>query len=919
MAVVKVIDTAVVPSLGGEIPKFDLPDDTKRIVSNLPEPMQDVVKGIMSVAATPATIMHERNKLKARAEDRTTTCQWLDENEREWYAMDAMVRSRPWATNKDSTFPYPFRNATDDMRGVEGPWLGDERPYPREYTRGVAVGEVLSNLRPVPEHPARFRVLLFAGEFGNEHSFNSEAWVNLTPCNTCDIWVVSWQGWSDFNEMIDQVMRKVLSFADSTNTIWYGHGMGAIVAYEVLKRFENHHSPNLPIALMVAGCPAPHQFQEKYRPTDKFEWLKRLRFPADFDQLTVDDVADLSLEFSVALTDTWGEKTSVPDCNNIGDVQRRVIVNDLKVMSSYEFSREETERAVVIPVIAVGHDSDSLVTPASMEEWQSYSTPGTFQYIALEDHIDGEVLAAQGHGFACRPEQALLDLITKTLEKHELPKDAEKMKPDIGPTDKPVPKEVDCVIVGCGLAGIHQAKALAELGQNVIGLEKASNIGGIWNFYANKFSRVNSSEVGYRIVDQVGPASRPNEDHTPTHDILRDIFTVAATSMYGKYHCNIKVTKSTKLDDGTFMVYSENVKTGEKFETHCKAVSFHVNRRIGERRDVVYPGEKHFRGDIVYGYANEVLPLKFWGKRVIVVGAGAFAFENLRTATEHGAKHVTILGRRAGSTCPKWIDMIAFLRPVDPNTWATHKGANAISFEAWKQCYHDAGLRTPECWDEGLLKPHNHTVSVSDLVFIGGYHGMMDLKVGEIAKFRNDGQGVELKSGEQIEVDIIIKATGFHLNAQVPKISGYDKIHGNNMLDVNVHYGAEPLLDGGQFGSAKGKLGTDPTEGIDQSMLQQGFQRAQALGLPDTTLRQNAFGSAYCPGMCADAEMFAWQVKHQDLQKSFFKSAIAPVQDTVMQWASQAGTNTARTMFNAYAKLGALELSKYTEEKEEQK
>jgi len=423
--------------------------------------------------------------------------------------------------------------------------------------------------------------------------------------------------------------------------------------------------------------------------------------------------------------------------------------------------------------------------------------------------------------------------------------------------------------------------------------------------------------VGYRIVDQKGPASRPNEDHTPTHDILRDLFTVAATSMYGNFRCNIKVTKTIKQEDGTYMVYSENLKTGEKFETHCKAVSFHVNRRIGERRDVVYAGEKNFRGDIVYGYANEVLPLKFWGKRVIVVGAGAFAFENLRTACEHGAKHVTILGRRAGSTCPKWIDMIAFLRPVDPNTWATHKGANAISFEAWKQCYHDAGLRTPECWDEGLLKPHNHTVSVSDLVFIGGYHGMMDLKVGEIAKFRNDGQGVELKSGEQIEVDIIIKATGFHLNAQVPKISGYDKIHGNNMLDVNVHYGAEPLLDGGQFGSAKGKLAADPSAGIDPYQLQQGFAAAQALGLPDTQMRNNAFGSAYCPGMCADAALFAWQYANQDLQKAFFKAAPPPTQDVVMQWASQAGSNIVRSQLHLYSKLGTVNWDEYKDKEKE--
>ena len=29
------------------------------------------------------------------------------------------------------------------------------------------------------------------------------------------------------------------------------------------------------------------------------------------------------------------------------------------------------------------------------------------------------------------------------------------------------------------------------------------------------------------------------------------------------------------------------------------------------------------------------------------------------------ALEVTLLGRRDGTTCPKWVDMLAFLRPLD--------------------------------------------------------------------------------------------------------------------------------------------------------------------------------------------------------------------------------------------------------------
>jgi hypothetical protein len=306
----------------------------------------------------------------------------------------------------------------------------------------------------------------------------------------------------------------------------------------------------------------------------------------------------------------------------------------------------------------------------------------------------------------------------------------------------------------------------------------------------------------------------------------------------------------------------------------------------------------------VYGYSNEVLPLSFWGKKVIVVGAGAFAFENLRTAVEHGARHVSILGRRAGTTCPKWIDIIALIRPLDPNTWGTNKSANAVSFECWKDCYHNSGLPTPECWDEGLLKPHNHTVSVSDLVFIGGFHGLTSLLVGQIKKCKSDGTGVELTDGRILDADIIIKATGFHLQDQVPVITGKSKIHSFNLLDYNLHYGAEPLLDGGQFGSSKGKLAADPTLGVNMEHFAKGLDLSAKLGLPDSTMRANPFGSAYAPGANIDALYFKWFCQNQDHQKRFLRLIGEPVQDGVTMWASEIGSAQYRTFLKVYENFG---------------
>merc|ERR1712032_831364 len=232
--------------------------------------------------------------------------------------------------------------------------------------------------------------------------------------------------------------------------------------------------------------------------------------------------------------------------------------------------------------------------------------------------------------------------------------------------------------------------------------------------------------------------------------------------------------------------------------------------------------------------------------------------------------------------------MAAFLRPVDPY-YQTNKGGNVISFNCWRECYENAGLPTPECWDEGLLKPHNHTVSVSDLVFITGFQGGAALRVGEIKRCLQNGHAVEISDGSTIEVDIIIKATGFHLNNDVKKITGLTKIHSNNLLGFNFSYGAEPLLDGGQFGSSKGKMETHySADNLPQDQIMMGFQKMGALNL-DLTPRANAFGSAYVGGMLASAYYFKYLVEHPEHQKAVLDICGEPETDITEMWVSQIG------------------------------
>lgn len=880
----------------------------------------EIVEDLDTLSRENDFIKQTVERQRDRTVKRGTMNQWLDENENEWSILDSVCRSRPWATNKETPFPYPFKESTKSMRQVdERPWAGDteeslaEESHPSTRSAAAHV-DVLTNILPCSEYPPAQRMLLFTPEFGSSASYAVEAWVELKPRGKVDIWTVCWQGWAHFDDMIREVARWAETFADGVSTVWFGHSAGAIVMYECLKRLRPGQAPCLPVAAFVSGCPAPHLFAEAYDPVKAHPWLGRLRIPYDFERLEDSQTEALRRDFAIPVEHIVEEdlqrqlefgigppqlKAKLPSMPKLGPHQRPAVLGDLKLLKTYSYGHGTgAARQVPIPLIAFRSEEDELVLEEAVDAWAGY-TAETFEVVDLseQEDVDLEYLAALGHGFARVPPKAMLRKVQEVALANQINKDVSdvKMLPDMGPTDDPLPTEVDVVIVGAGITGAMAAKSFTQRNMSVLVLERREAVGGIWRYYGNVYSRVNTSEVGYRVYNQEGPTARPNQDHSPTHDIMRDIYSLYRDYAYGCVRCCWEVLKTRRQADDSYIVEVRSMKgqtrEAERRQISCKFVLFAVNRRIGRRREVTFPQEKAFRGDICYGYANDMKHLNFWGKRVIVVGAGAFAYENLRTALEHGARHVTILGRRAGTTCPKWIDLIAFLRPTDEN-WNTHPAGNTISFGAWRTCYEDAGLAVPECWKEGLLKPHNHTVSVSDLAFIAGFHGMCDLKVGEIDSFHSDGHRAILKSGETLEVDIVIKCTGFLMNDEVPKITGKDTMHANGLLDFNMAYIAEPLLDGGQFGSARGSVDDSHIrkEGFDDEYLTKSHERKFRY-LPKNVQDQlipkgNPFGSGYTGALESTALYVAWLATVPDRQRRMLGILPKPQMPVVQHWNS---------------------------------
>jgi surfactin synthase thioesterase subunit len=748
--------------------------------------------------------------------------QWLDQNEREWNSIDSMFRRR-LIQRVDEKAPlgkpleYPFRKAVHALENDAGErLLADERSIRSVAKRDECVSETLTQVLYSEEFPPQYRVIYFTPIFGSEKSIHEE-WATMEPRGKVEVWVVSWQGFTSFDAMLEEVARKVLSFCDSSTTLFYGHSMGAIVAYETCKRLEREMTPTRPVALVVSGCPAPSKFPDAYD-CESFSFLSKMRHATDIEKLSKEEIEQLEEELDVALTcpDFVEDAPAVYQWGLENFFQKKVskvkihkgtvgqtIINDLKCMQSYVQWRSKLhtssyDKKVYAPLHVITSPLDDTVDDSDLKLWSDY-THKEFAFKSLK----GKDLEGLGHKYSQVGCFSLLTEMTAICEKWELPDKLECL-PDIGPTDGNIPGQIDCLVIGAGIAGVNQLRMLTECGVDALCIDKTSAIGGVWHWHGNKCSRVNTSEPAYRIVDQGrGPDVRVNEDHSPKEDIIYDIYTVAAKFGYGKFRLNTELTSVKKVGSGKER-YECKVKRGDtEYTVKCGGVAFLINRRLGDERIVDYEGEEKFQGEVYYGYGNRVKDVDWKDKKVMIIGCGAFALENMRTSLEHGALHADIFARRQGTVCPKWIDMIHFYRPFRQD-FRHHQRGDLANFSCWSGLYSDSGAPQPACWKEGLLKPNGHTVSVSDLFFIGSSLGMASVQINEIKKFRNDGHGVIMKDGKSFDLDILVKCVGFHTVKEVSRISGYDKMYDHAFMDVNMSYIAEPLLDAGQFASPFG-------------------------------------------------------------------------------------------------------------------
>jgi cation diffusion facilitator CzcD-associated flavoprotein CzcO len=344
----------------------------------------------------------------------------------------------------------------------------------------------------------------------------------------------------------------------------------------------------------------------------------------------------------------------------------------------------------------------------------------------------------------------------------------------------------DVLIAGAGISGVGAAYHLTTQcsGTSFVALEAQKTFGGTWTTHRYPGIRSDSDlhTFGYRFKPWTSaPIASAAEilkymgDVIEENDLARHIrYQHTITSAKWSSEENLWTIEAVRTDTG------ETVRFTTNFFWMCQGYYRHTEGYTPEWKDMA-----KFKGPIVH---PQKWPedLDYKNKRVIVIGSGATA-ATLIPAMANDCAHVTMLQRsptyfRTGRNAieiaeqlrqlqvdEKWIheitrrkilfDQDAFTRKTFEEPEAAKKDLLSAVEAYLGKDYDIATHFTPK------YRPWRQRIAFipdGDL-FQGIKSGKASVVTDEIDRFTE--KGILLKSGKELEADIIITATGFNLSA----------------------------------------------------------------------------------------------------------------------------------------------------------
>lgn len=354
------------------------------------------------------------------------------------------------------------------------------------------------------------------------------------------------------------------------------------------------------------------------------------------------------------------------------------------------------------------------------------------------------------------------------------------------------PEHFDVLIVGAGLSGIDAAYHLQKLcpKKSYVILEQRERIGGTWDLFRYPGIRSDSDmlTMGYSFRPWTHPkAISPGEQ-------IREYITATAQDegidRHIRFGHEIKraswssqearwTVEAVRKSNGTDDVHKETATLTCNFLFSCAGYYRYSSGYLPE-----FPNSSRFKGPMFHPQ-NWPEDLDYAGKRVLVIGSGATAV-TLVPAMAKTAGNVTMLQRSPTYviSMPEQDRIANFLRRIMPAMWA-------YRLSRWKNVgfvtyVYQLSQRFPNFVKKGLIKKvrqHLGTDFDVETHFTPRYRpweqrmclvpdadmfeaiksGRASVVTDQIETFTE--KGVLLKSGKELEADIIVTATGLAMQA----------------------------------------------------------------------------------------------------------------------------------------------------------
>lgn len=182
-------------------------------------------------------------------------------------------------------------------------------------------------------------------------------------------------------------------------------------------------------------------------------------------------------------------------------------------------------------------------------------------------------------------------------------------------------ERVDAVIVGAGFGGMYMLHRLREMGLSVVGIEAASDVGGVWywNRYPGARCDLMCIDYSYGFSPEIEQEWTWSEQFAHQKEILAYANFVADRLDLRK-HYRFETRVARAIWDEAQSVWSVETEDGQSFEaTYC----IMATGPLSVPKDPEFPGLDDFTGEIYRAARWPHEEISFAGKRVGLVGTGS--------------------------------------------------------------------------------------------------------------------------------------------------------------------------------------------------------------------------------------------------------------------------------------------------------